>query len=79
MRGVALLVLMGLVACVTADAVTLAAASSDLHERRTANGEQLSKNEFAAVVAACEDRAKSGNESAAIESCFADYGLSRTR
>lgn len=77
MRGVAFLVLFGLVACAAADSVAPASASSEVREWQTAAGKPPSKNEFAAVVAACEDRAKSSSKSGPIEGCLADYGLRR--
>jgi hypothetical protein len=55
--------------------VTAADASSEPREWQTATGKALSKNEFAAVVAACEDRAQSANNRDPIEGCLADYGL----
>jgi hypothetical protein len=61
------------------DAVAPANASPDRREWRTATGNALSKNEFAAAVAACEGRAKSANENGSFERCLADYGLSRIR
>jgi hypothetical protein len=79
MRGVAFLVLFGLVACAAGDAVTPASASSELQEWQTATGKPPSKNEFAAVVAACEDRAKSLNKTGPIEGCLADFGLRRVQ
>jgi hypothetical protein len=79
MRGVAFLVLFGLVACAAGDAVTSASASSELREWQTATGKSPSKNEFAAVVAACEDRARSSNKTVPIEGCLADYGLRRAQ
>jgi hypothetical protein len=79
MRGVAFAVLFGIIACGTGGAATPANASSELREWRTADGKPPSKTEFAAVVAACEDRAKSANESAPIEGCLADYGLHRVQ
>jgi hypothetical protein len=79
MRGVAFAVFFGIVACGTGDAVTPAHASSELREWRTADGKPPSKTEFAAVVAACEDRAKSASESAPIEACLTDYGLHRVQ
>lgn len=79
MRGVAFFVLFGLVACAMGDAASPAKASSELREWRTATGKPPSKNEFAAVVAACEDRAKSENNSGPIEGCLADYGLRRAQ
>jgi hypothetical protein len=79
MRGVALVVLLGRIACVTGDAVTPANASSELREWQTAAGKQPSKHEFAALVAACEDRVKSANKGDPIEGCLADYGLHRAQ
>ena len=77
MRGVAFAVLFGIIACVTGDAVTPANAFSELRGWRTADGKPPSKNEFAAVVAACEDRAKTANKNDPIDGCLADYGLRR--
>ena len=79
MRGVAFVVLFGLVACAMGDAVTAASASSKLREWQTAAGKPPSKNEFAAVVAACEDRAKTADKSDPIDGCLADYGLHRVQ
>jgi hypothetical protein len=79
MRGVAFVVVFGIVACATGDAVTSANASFELHEWRTADGKPPSKTEFAAVLAACEDRAKTANKSDPIEGCLADYGLRRVQ
>jgi hypothetical protein len=79
MRAVASLVLLGFVACATGNAVTSASASSELKEWQTAAGNPPSKNEFAAVIAACEDRAKSRDVAGPIESCLADYGLRRAQ
>jgi hypothetical protein len=79
MRGVAFVVLFGLVACATGYAVTPANASSELREWQTAAGKPPSKNEFAAVVAACEDRAKTEKKNDPIEGCLADYGLHRVQ
>ena len=79
MRGVTFLVMFGLVACAAGDAVSPASASSELREWQTATGKPPLKNEFAAVVAACEDRAKSLDRSGPIEGCLADYGLRRVQ
>ena len=79
MRGVVFVVFVGIIACATGDAVTHANASSELREWRTADGKPPSKNEFAAVVAACEDRAKTANKDDPIEGCLADYGLHRVQ
>jgi hypothetical protein len=79
MRGVTFFVLFALVACATGGAVTPASASSELREWQTATGNPPSKNEFAAVLAACEDRAKNGNSSGPIEGCLADFGIRRAQ
>jgi hypothetical protein len=79
MRGVAFFGLFGLVACAAAAAAAPAIASSELRKWQTATGNPPSKNEFAAVLAACEDRAKSGDKSAPLEGCLADYGLHRVQ
>jgi hypothetical protein len=69
--------LLVLVACATGD--RSASASPELREWRTAAGKPPSKNEFAAVVAACEDKAKRSDNTDPIEDCLADYGLRRAR
>jgi hypothetical protein len=79
MRGVAWVVSFGLVACATGDAATPASASSELRDWQTTAGKTPSKNEFAAVVAACEDRAKISLKSGPIDGCLADYGLRRVQ
>ena len=79
MRGVALVVFLGFVAYATGDAVTSANASSELRQWQTAAGKPPSKNEFAAVVAACEDKAKTTHKSDAMEGYLADYGLQRVQ
>jgi len=80
MRRPAFVLLLGLVVCATGDAVTPASASSEWREWRTAAGKPPSKKEFAAVLAACEDRAKNANQSDdAVEGCLADYGLRRVQ
>jgi hypothetical protein len=79
MRAVALLVLFGFVVCAVGKAATPTSTASELKEWQTATGEPPSKNEFAAVVAACEDRAKRLNVVGSIDGCLADYGLHRAQ
>jgi hypothetical protein len=79
MWGVAGLVLLALVACAATDAATPSGASSELREWQTPTGKAPTKHEFAAVVAACEDRAKSSDEGSPIEACLADFGLRRVQ
>jgi hypothetical protein len=79
MREVALVAFFGLLACAMGAPTISANASSELRDWQTADGKPPSKNEFAAVVAACEDRAKTANKSDRIEDCLADYGLHRVQ
>jgi hypothetical protein len=79
MRGVAFLVLFCLIACAVMDLVAPANASSEVREWQTATGKPPSKKEFAAVIAACEDRAKNSTDNTPIEGCLADYGLRRVQ
>jgi len=79
MRGFAVCLLLGLVACAMADGATPASASSDLREWQTTTGKPPSKAEFAAVVAACEDWAKSSDKGEPIEGCLAYMGLHRAQ
>jgi hypothetical protein len=65
----------GLVICAAGNAVTPANASSEWREWRTAAGRPPSEHEFAAVLAACEERVKNANHIGALEGCLADYGL----
>ena len=75
MRGVAFVIVFCLVAC----AAGAAGASSGLRKWQTATGTPPSKHEFAAVVAACEDRMKNADRMGQIEGCLADYGLRRVQ
>jgi hypothetical protein len=76
MRAFVYLMLLSSVACAT---ISPASASPEVQEWRTATGKPPSKSEFAAVIAACEDRAKSSSTNSPIEGCLADYGLSRAQ
>ena len=54
-------------------------ASTELQQWQTVTGKPPSKTEFAAVVAACEDRAKHSDKAEPIDNCLADYGLHRVQ
>jgi hypothetical protein len=75
MRGVAFVILLSLAACVAAHGVTPASASSELRDWQTPTGKPPTQAEFAAVVAACQDRAKSTDQNGPIDGCLADLGL----
>ncbi len=80
MRGVLILILLALVACAHRQALAPASASApsvELSDWRLASGKPPTRAEFAALVAACEDRDK-GASSGVINHCLADLGLKRT-
>jgi hypothetical protein len=78
-RGFAVVLLFSLVAAAAAFGGTPTSASTELQRWQTVTGKPPSKTEFAAVVAACEDRAKHSDKAEPIDSCFADYGLHRVQ
>ena len=85
MRGVQFLVLFALLACAAEDAPRAASASPERQEWQTAAGKPVSEHEFAAVLAACEDKttsadkAESSDKTESIADCFENYGLRRVQ
>jgi hypothetical protein len=79
MRGTAFIILLSLAACVATQGVTPASASSELRDWQTPTGKPPTKAEFAAVVAACQDRAKTNLANGPIDGCLVDLGLRRTQ
>ncbi len=79
MRGVVLLLLLGLAACVSADRVTPPGVSSELNDWQTPHGKPPTRAEFAAVVAACRDREISADQTGPLAGCLADLGLRRVQ
>jgi hypothetical protein len=77
MRRIAFLLLVGLAACATQDAVWPAGASSALSSWQEASGKPPTQVEFAALVAACEDRAGRAEIGGQIGGCLTDLGLRR--
>lgn len=75
MRGIAFLILLSLAGCATPNAVGPASSSSEVAGWQEASGKSPSRAEFAAVVAACQDRAGSGP----LDGCLADLGLRRVQ
>jgi hypothetical protein len=78
-RRVAAILLVCLIVAVAANGGTPTSASSQLQQWQTATGKPPSKAEFAAVVAACEDRAKHSDKTEPIDSCLAEFGLHRVQ
>ena len=70
---------LGLIACLAAGGATVAGVSSELRQWQTATGKPPSKAEFAALVAACEDRAKHSDNAESIDNCLAGFGLRRVQ
>ena len=79
MRGLVLLILLGLAACVTADRITPPGVSSELSDWQTPKGKPPTRAEFAAVVAACQDREKSADQTGPMGGCLTDLGLRRVQ
>ncbi len=77
MQGILLLLALALAAHATPKAVSPAYAAVERGGWQLASGKAPSKVDFAAVLAACEDVAKSSTYEASIEGCLADYGLHR--
>jgi hypothetical protein len=68
-----------LAATAAADGGMPASASSEISQWQTVTGKPPTKAEFAAVMAACEDRAKHSDKAEPIDDCLADYGLRRVQ
>jgi hypothetical protein len=74
----AMLVLLALAACAAAKDST-AGASSGMRDWQTSTGKSPTKAEFAALVAACQDRVKTTSDNGPIAGCLADLGLRRSQ
>lgn len=77
MRAVAAILLLGLGACAAATGAS-PSASARMRDWATPNGDPPTRAEFAALMAACQDKAKTADAGAAIDGCLADLGLRRT-
>jgi len=73
------LIVLSLTACLAAGGATAAGVSPELRQWQTATGKPPSKAEFAALVAACEDRAKHSDNAESIDNCLAGFGLRRAQ
>ena len=74
MTRIAFFLLFGLAACGSADTVS-EERPVPMEGWRMASGKVPSKAEFGAVVASCQDRAKTGSGS--FDSCLNDLGLEK--
>ena len=79
MPKLAFFVLLGLAACAASDATQPNAAAPPVATEgwQLPSGKAPSKAEFAAVVAACQDRAKGANQNGPLDQCLTDFGLRR--
>jgi hypothetical protein len=76
-RQVVSLLLMGLAACAVQDAVAPTRISSAVTGWQEESGKPPSRAEFAALVAACQDRAGSSETAGQLDLCLVDLGLRR--
>jgi hypothetical protein len=78
MRKIAVFALLSISACATATG-SMASALSETRDWQTPSGQAPTKAEFAALIAACQDKAKSTSAKAPIDGCLADLGLRHTQ
>jgi len=79
MRGFAFFILLSVAACAARDAAVPPSAFLEVGGWQEASGKPPSQAEFAAVVAACQDRAMSADRGGLIDNCLADLGLRRVQ
>jgi hypothetical protein len=79
MRGTAFLLLLSLAACAAPDAGAPGSGLSKISGWQEASGRPPSQAEFAALVAACRDRAGGAESGGQLDGCLADLGLRRTQ
>jgi hypothetical protein len=78
MRGIAAVVVLALAACAAATTTNSTASTSSVTtDWQTPAGKPPTKAEFAALVAACQDKTKSTVENGLMVGCLADLGLRR--
>jgi hypothetical protein len=68
-----------LAACATHDTAGPAGASFEVNGRQEATGKPPTQAEFAALVAACQDRVGSAETGWQLDGCLADLGLRRVQ
>jgi ABC-type glycerol-3-phosphate transport system substrate-binding protein len=76
MRRIAVFALLGLTAC-AAVASSPASAPVEVRDWQTPTGKPPTKAEFAALVAACQDKVKAANDGSPMAGCLTDLGLRR--
>jgi hypothetical protein len=79
MRWEVVLLTLALAACREASLPTPAASAGDMKEWVLPTGKPPTKAEFAAIVAACQDRSQAAGAGAGLQPCLADYGVRRVQ
>jgi hypothetical protein len=74
-RWVAFAVLLALCACASSDEVRAPQSAGNRQEWQLDTGKPPSPHEFAAVVAACQDREQSLQQPGSLDGCLVDLGL----
>jgi len=69
-------VLLAVAACAAANEPS-GSPSSEMRDWRTPTGKPPTKAEFAALVAACQDKEKTTTDGGPMNNCLADLGLRR--
>ena len=78
MRGITVLIVSGLAAC-AAVVDSTSTAPPAVSDWQTPTGKPPTKAEFAALVAACQDKIKATNNSGPMTGCLVDLGLRRVQ
>jgi hypothetical protein len=79
MRGLAALALLTLATCAGATGATTSASSEAVGDWQTPAGKPPTKTEFAALVAACQDKLETATDGAPMNGCLTDLGLRRVQ
>ncbi len=77
MPSIAFCLLLGLAACASSEADSASGVPVEVQGWRLASGKAPTKAEFAAVVAACENRAVIRAQGMPLDACLGDLGLKR--
>jgi hypothetical protein len=72
----AVFVLLAVAACAVAND-SIGSTSSEMRDWQTPTGKPPTKAEFAALVAACQDKEKTTTDGGPMDNCLADLGLRR--
>jgi hypothetical protein len=77
MRGFAAIAVLVVAACAAATGPSVSKSSDGMHDWQTPAGKAPTKAEFAALVAACQDKLQTAIDAAPMNGCLTDLGLRR--